>query len=209
MKLLLIITVLLLDVYCVGEQTGLLNGTYKGTRWGYYTILSNLLVIVYFFLALLNELFGIVPLVENAVVSFTVMMSIILTFMIFHFMLMKIMIREWKEGIGLNPYRLGNLGVHYICPILTLVYFFLFIDRSDLKVWQGVLWLLSPTVYLLYAALRAHLGYTFNARGDRWPYWFMNFDKLGFWKVIRNLLILMAGFGLLGLLIAYISIILR
>ena len=208
MKLLFIIAVLLLDLYSVAEQSGLLNGPYDGICWGYYTILSNILVIIYFLMALLNELFTVAPLAENPVFSFTVMMSITLTFIIFHFLLMPYLVKAWKEGSGWNPYRLSNLGVHYICPIMTFIYFFCFIDRDGMKTSDGLWWLLSPCAYLVYAAVLAKTGFTF-ADGEHWAYWFMNFDQLGFRKAGRNLAVLLIGFGLLGLLVAYISIVLR
>lgn len=209
MKLLFVSVLLILDVYSTCEQMGLIDGSYTGRCWGYYTILSNLLVIAYFLAVLLNELLGVLPFVNNAVVSFTVMMSITLTFLIFHFMLMPDMVRDWKEGIGMNPYRLGNLGVHYICPLMTIIHFLVFIDRSNMEVWQGLYWLASPCAYLVYAAIRAKLGYEVNPQGDRWPYWFMDFDRLGFKKAMRNLVCLLTLFGLLGLLIAYVCIKLR
>ena len=208
MKLFVIIAVLVLDIYSVAEQIGILNNTYDGTCWGYYTILSNLLVIFYFLLALLNQLFGIVPLADDPVFSFTVTMSITLTFIIFHFLLMPYLIKMWKDGEGLNPYRLGNLGVHYICPILTFIYYFMFINRDGMKTIDGLWWLASPCIFLVYAAVRAKMGCRFYD-GSRWPYWFMDFDQLGFRKAMRNLAVLLVGFGLLGLLVAYISIVLR
>ena len=209
MKLLFITVLLVIDIYSTCEQTGLLNGTYTGECWGYYTILSNLLVIAYFLAVLFNELFGVFPLVENAAVSFTVMMSITLTFLIFHFLLMPYLLKDWKEGKGLNPYRLGNLGVHYICPIMTIIYFLVFINRDGMKVWQGACWLVSPCAYLVYSAVRAKLGYVFAWNNSRWAYWFMDFDGLGFKNAMRNLIVLLILFGLLGLLIAYLCIKLR
>ena len=209
MKLLLITSVILISAYSVADQSGMFNGNYNGSCWGFYTILSNLLVIIYLLAALINELSGILPLAENAVVSFTVMMSIILTGLVFHFLLMPNLIKSWNEGkSSWDPWRFSNFGVHYITPLAMFLYFFIFIDRSGMRVWDGLWWMLIPLAYVFYAVYRANHGYRFND-GGRWPYWFMDFDALGIPKVMRNLVILEAGFGLLGLLVAAISIKLR
>ena len=48
-----------------------------------------------------------------------------------------------------------------------------------------------------------------NDEGEHWPYWFMDFDRLGVKAVVRNMVIIVIVFGLLGMLIARIGLWLR
>lgn len=209
-RTLYLLLALALDVYCTGSQMGIWKREFSRYSLGYYTILSNILVIIYFFVALLNSVFGIFAFINNTVLSFVVMMSITLTFLIYHFLLMPQSAKMWKEGNSdWNPYLPDNLGVHYVCPILMIIYFLIFIDHHDMTVWQSLYWLLVPLCFVFYSIIRVRLGYTMNDEGEHWPYWFMDFDRLGVKAVIRNLIIIVVVFGLLGMLIARIGLWLR
>ncbi len=207
LRWILTITGVILIGYAVLDNSGLLRiGKVYPAFIGYYTNLSNVLVWLYFILVLFNNIFGIFDFVNNPVVCFTVMMSITLTFLIYHFLLSGTDRRNYKEGkINWNPYGITNLTLHYFCPVITILFWLFCNDKSGLQVWHGLFWLISPALYIVYTVIRVKLGYVFDENGRRWPYDFMDVDKLGVKTVVRNLAVLGLIFMVLGLVMAFIG----
>ena len=62
-----------------------------------------------------------------------------------------------------------------------------------------------PLCYLLLCIWRAAAGAVIGATGRRWPYDFMDLDKLGLSRWIASMLLTLAGFFALGLLLLGVS----
>jgi len=89
-----------------------------------------------------------------------------------------------------NPVGLQKLVdelLHSVMPLLFLVYWFLFVDKNQLK-WNSVwFWLIYPLVYLLFIFVRgAFSGY--------YPYFFINVVHLGLLKALANAFYLTLAF---------------
>ncbi|MBR0137014.1 MAG: Pr6Pr family membrane protein [Erysipelotrichaceae bacterium] len=197
--------IITLGIYSLLKDSGLLTGKYRVGFLGYYTILSNFLVLFYF-----REIISSHGLLQQWVrrcdVSLAVTLTITVTFLIYHFMLHPGWVRLYKEGRLDTPYTLKNLSLHYIIPVLTIVYWIVFADKSGLKYVDGIKWLIIPVIYLAYLWLRKLLKISAPVFiHGYYPYDFLNVDDYGIRQVIINVIILMNAFGLLGIIMVAIA----
>ena len=162
----------------------------------FYTNQSNLLVCVYH-LALAAVLLFDSPwkhALQLPVVQMSVSLCIMVTFLVFHFMLAQYIILP----------KVQNRLVHYIVPLLTQAEWLLLANKNGLGLADALLWMLLPLAYMIFICLRAALCGNIPYSESPWPYPFMDMGKLGFGRWLRNILLLMVGFGLLGA--AYVGI---
>jgi len=205
-KMILAFIIIGLEIYSLLSVSGALVGKYKQGFVGWYTNLSNILVLLYFVLVLVDHIFVPIEIISNSVVALSVTMAIMMTFLIFHFILRKPLLKLSKEQPDLwQFYSIENLSLHYICPILTIVYWVVFANKDGLTFLTGCYWGILPVLYLIYANIRAKLNYRF-LNGERYPYLFMNIDVLGFKKVAINIVAILAIFLALGMLVAQIGV---
>ncbi len=161
-------------------HSGALEGAFRGPgMFCYYTNLSNLLVGLYSLLCL------VFPSLRGPVLWFSVTMGISLTFLIYHWILRPAQNRRapgsWKEP--------GNLLVHYITPLLSAAVWLVWAPKAGLNGINCLTWLVLPGGYLVFALVRARFG-PIEGGGKRYPYSFMDPDRIGWGKVARNLLAL-------------------
>jgi len=93
---------------------------------------------------------------------------------------------------------LANELLHVINPILFIIYWFAFVPKAGLSYKNVLPWLWFPFIYFIYVLIRGAIG------GD-YPYPFLNVAKLGYLQVIVHALILlplMWGLGALYVLLA-------
>jgi hypothetical protein len=97
---------------------------------------------------------------------------------------------------GLN--LVGDLGVHYVVPALTLVWWFCFADKDEVKFGHAAIWLAWPLLYTSAALLRG--------RFENWyPYFFLDVDKYGLAQIGLNVLGLGLGFFIMGLVFVVLA----
>ncbi len=97
----------------------------------------------------------------------------------------------------------ANILLHYIVPIMALVDWLLFMPHGTVKIKHAACWLTYPACYVVFAFIRAPLGKPFGD-GSRYPYFFMDYDKLGL-NIIWVCAIFFLGFFLLGGLLVVID----
>lgn len=161
----------------LGLHSGLFRGRFRGPgMFCYYTNLSNLVLGLYSLLSLFW------PQLHQPLLWFSMTMGIFLTFLIYHFVLLPGFQRRspgsWKA--------LDNLLVHYVTPWAAALNWLFFAEKGSLNGWNCLAWLLLPAAYLLFAFLRAPLG-PIEGGEKRYPYHFMDPDRIGWKKVLRNL----------------------
>ncbi len=154
-----------------------------GGIW-YYTIQSNLWVLlmtaVYLALRILAQFTGAFPAIRFlALARFAVLVGITITFLVFWILLAP----KMDKAYLLSP---NNFLVHTAVPLLYIADFFLF-DRGALIDSVSVLWCLAPPLFyfiltFLHAAIQP--GIAFEG-GGRYPYFFMDKDRFG-WFGFRN-----------------------
>lgn len=194
----------------VSGQCGLRDGKLHPISFCYYTTLSNLLAALYQLLlavAIALGSSGLLSFLRLAEVHLCVALSILLTFLVYHFLL-------WPAESKRQSHRPSaaqlwdNRCVHYLSPLLTLLGWLLFAQKSGLSYGDAALWLLFPLAYLAFALVRAHIGPPFYPDGPRYPYAFMDFDKLGPKRALTNCaLMFAAGYGLGCLFVAFAGLI--
>ena len=166
----------------------------------YFTYQSNILVIIYFFLDIINiikknETFY--PRLKGAVT-----MSITVTFLIYHFLLSPT--AEKYEGLE----YIRNIILHYIVPIMTILDYIIFDKKGIYKIIDPLLWLLIPFLYFAFILIRARLGEPFSD-GSYYPYFFVDIDKYGLKIVLRNVFFITIFFTILGYIEYFIDRLLK
>lgn len=188
-------------------QSGIRDKKPRPVHLCYYTTLSNLLIAFYHLLlclALALRLEGLLAFLRRPVICLSVMLCILLTFLVYHFLL-----RPAQTKQGAYPKNtaqiLDNYCVHYFAPLLTLAGWLLFAPKDGLTFADAALWLLCPLAYLAFALVRAPIGPPFYEGGPRYPYAFMDFDKLGPRRALANCALMFVGGYALGCLFVLLA----
>ena len=88
--------------------------------------------------------------------------------------------------------------LHIVVPLLYVIRWGIYIPKGTLKWQDGLVWLIYPLVYLLYSLIRGVIV-------TWYPYFFINLIQLSYPEVIRNVLLLIFGFFVIGLLLIAID----
>ena len=161
----------------------------------YYTVLSNLLVMIFTGYLLwkmrregdhwqsssLLRLKGVIT------------MSIMITCVIYHFML---------APLTKDFYRLENFLCHYIVPLWFLVDTIIFDKSRQYKWFDPIVWTVLPLLYMGFAILN---GFVLkmdvpNAKDSPFPYFFLNANKYGWGFVFRWAAIIFVAYMVSGYL---------
>ncbi|HTV84026.1 MAG TPA: Pr6Pr family membrane protein [Dyella sp.] len=92
-----------------------------------------------------------------------------------------------KEGLG----WLANVLLHYAVPAMVAIYAAIGLRGTALPWAAPLWWALYLIVYFIYALIRGALI-------DRYPYGFINVDRLGYAMTVRNGFMLLLAFLLLS-----------
>ncbi|MDR2336861.1 MAG: Pr6Pr family membrane protein [Candidatus Nomurabacteria bacterium] len=167
----------------------------------FYTLQSNIVVLVFFAFLLIRTWQR--KSAPPASIKGAVTVCITLTFLVYHFMLQP----SFAKSPELQAYVFSpsNIIVHYIVPLMTIADWLLFDKKGSLKKLDPVKWLLIPLAYLIFAMVRAGFG-PISIAGSRYPYFFLDIDKYGVGQVAINVLVVGAGFAVLGYVIYFIDL---
>ena len=159
----------------------------------YYTVLSNLLVTLFTGYLLLKMRDNDDSWQSPAVLRLKggVTMSIMITCVIYHFML---------APIATDFYRLENFLCHYIVPLWFLADTLLFDKRRQYKWFDPVVWTVLPLLYMGFAilnglVLKMNIP---NAKDNPFPYFFLNANKYGWAFVFRWAFIIFVAYLISG-----------
>jgi hypothetical protein len=175
-----------------------------GRSLSYYTVLSNLVAVVMFaFLAVWTvrrRSLELSPLERT--VKGTVALGVLLTFLIFHFILRPTM---FTMGAEVSAYTLSpaNILVHYVVPLAVIADWLLFDRKGLIRRLDPLFWTFMPLAYLAFSIIRAQFA-TFPT-GSRYPYFFIDIDTLGLAQVALNCLVIAAAYIALGYLVFLID----
>ena len=95
----------------------------------------------------------------------------------------------------------GNQLVHTIVPMLTVLDYLLFDPKGRFNRYCPLLWMAAPWGYFCLTVAIARMGILFPNSSSPYPYPFLDVWQLGWGPVLRNVLLLAAGFFLLGCLL--------
>lgn len=180
----------------IGIQMQLSSFT-GSTNWGmlrFFTNLSNLACVLYFLAAavwLITEKrqyrTTFCPILKGIVT-----MSIVVTMLVAQFML---------HNFNMN----GTMGtaltlLHCVVPLMTVFDWLLFDKKGQITRLTPIFGLIAPLVYFACAVICAQ-SEELTENGSRYPYSFIDIDKLGIFKVSITVVLLVVGFTALGYLL--------
>ena len=177
---------------------------FKRTMFLYYTNISNFIVGIYFLLLFIYRQYRVsfLAFTARSAVSFSVMMIIAVTFLVFHFVLVPYGIKNRSIIKELNVNFTESVILHYVVPVSTVVYWFLYSDKSFRGFLYGILWLGAPLVYFIFIMHRARNG---NIEGtkSKYPYPFLDIERIGKLRCAGNVFMLFAVFVALSYIMYY------
>ncbi|KXT77934.1 hypothetical protein STRDD11_02494 [Streptococcus sp. DD11] len=164
--------------------------------WGmlmYYTILSNLLVLLFtaYLIYLMTRADEAWKAPKILRIKGGVTMAIMITCVVYHLLL---------APIAKDFYRLENFLCHYIVPLMFL-FDTLLVDKSRQYRWfDPIAWTSLPLIYMIFSLFN---GFVLKidipgAKDNPFPYFFLNVFKYGWPYVIRMSLIIFAAYLVFG-----------
>lgn len=149
----------------------------------FYTNVSNLAVLVYFGFAaprlyVKASLHSLIPHAE-----FAVMMSIMLTFCVFHLVLFPPIFRAALHMPRTREYFIvctDNFIIHYLVPLSVFAYWLACSPKkSTLGFADALYWTILPLIYVGCVFLRARKNNIIEETGSPYPYPFLDISVLG------------------------------
>ena len=161
----------------------------------YYTVLSNLLVVIFtgYLLWKMRREGDHWQSSSLLRLKGAITMSIMITCVIYHFML---------APLTKDFYRLENFLCHYIVPLWFLADTIIFDKSRQYKLVDPMLWTSLPLLYMIFALLN---GFVLkmdvpNAKDSPFPYFFLNANKYGWGFVFRWAAIIFVAYMVSGYL---------
>ena len=151
----------------------------------FYTLQSNILVIVLFVMLTVRTFIGFreksTDVGYYARFEMVCSINIMLTFLVYWIMLAPMLFTMTDE---FPMWTFANLSVHGFTPILCLLDYILFTKRGHLMYRDVYYTCIFPLVYLIGTSIAGLLGYVyFISASDglpiRFPYFFYDFDRIG------------------------------
>ena len=177
----------------------------NGTALNFYTLQSNILVLVTEIILLIYSFFDSSKMSKFsrpiAILKYVTTTAITLTFLVFWGMLAPYM----DPRSLIEP---SCILVHFITPIFMMIDFFAESDADRLKKRDVGYTIIPPLYYLIYCLIRAEISDATLTGGSRYPYWFIDVDMYGwfgnengigviYWVIFMVFIVLGIGAGLM------------
>ena len=189
----------ILGIIFTAQSSAFMGG---GSVFFFFTVQSNIFIIGMSLIFLVNDVMYLVN--KKSFVNQTLFMikyvatvAITVTFIVFFTMLAPLMGVDYLLSFN-------NFSLHAIVPILAIIDFILFDTNINLTYKSSLLATIAPISYVIFV----YIGAIFKLRyGENlyYPYFFLNFEKNGFFfekgfGIIPWIIILLAGICGLGFL---------
>ena len=163
----------------------------------YFTNLSNLLCLVYFFIIVVRTIFGKKSTDSDIhhIIKGTITMAITLTFFMYNFALRN----DPTSNVFIGHDLECNL-VHIVVPLLVMLDYAIFVEKGHQKDYYPFIWSTVLILYQIFVVIYVTYGGRFIG-GLTYPYSYMDIGKHGSVRVAINMIIIYALFMLYGLLI--------
>lgn len=172
-----------LGIYFTFNHGGFMN---NGTIL-YYTIQSNIYILLISLVLLILKVFK--KKIPNwiYIIKFICTIGIIVTFLIFTFMLIPQMFGGFNEYL----LSLSNLTLHFISPLLAVTSFILF-DKIKVNKNTYLYGIIMPLVYCLFIFILTFIDKSSLFKGlggkmERFPYFFMNYETNGWLRISSDI----------------------
>jgi len=166
--------------------TGVFRGNFQPKMLVYYTIQSNILVVVLFAMLTVRTALGLRE-VKNgnsgyfARFEMVCAIDIMLTFFVYWTLLAPNLFSMYENY---SLWEFGNLVVHGVTPLLCLLDYILFTQARHLKYRDVYYVVIFPLIYVAATSFAGLLGYVYSVsavdgKPMRFPYFFYDFDRIG------------------------------
>lgn len=159
--------------------------------FSYFTILSNLIVFAFFISKALSAELGESGFWTKPETSTAVTVYISVVGLVYHIVLSKMY----------NPKGLAAIadhGLHSFTPLVTLIYWIVFVSSKKVNYASIPYWLIYPALYFIYTIIH-------GAMTQFYPYPFLDVSKIGLLQSFLNCLVVLVLFTFLSLLFSYIA----
>lgn len=146
----------------------------------FFTILTNSLVAIYFTLIIFKQKQGYLSILNKPGTLTAVTVYITVVGLVY-----QIILRHTWEPTGTQ--MIVDELLHSIIPMIVIVFWYLYEDKSLVKYGQIPQWLFYPLLYLIYILVRGNFS-------NFYPYPFVDVGNLGLLKVFTNSIGLIALF---------------
>lgn len=181
------------------RHSDVLTGTPNATTLLFYTMVSNLLCLVWVALLVVRTARDLRRAGTSGTstpsprASGAVMMAITVTMLIYLVVLVPARFADGDSDI----FSLTDNLIHIITPLLVIVDWLIFVPKGEFRWIDPLLWTLVPYAYLVWAFAYGALGGEFTP-GQKYPYPFMDVDVLGVggvtqWIVALTLALIVVG----------------
>lgn len=194
-------------IIAILASIGLFEMTYRWDFYVHFTNLSNYLCAIMMFLELRDtaKRSSDAYVATHPVVKFISLLSILLTFIIYNFVLAQS--RELKDS-----FVVSSVTLHIVLPIMFTLDYILFYEHGKVKWYYPILSAVFPLAYVGFIYIHAAIhnfdsSIYYPGRNDPfiYPYFFLNLDKYGVPGVIKNCLLITLCFVAFGYIIVLID----
>ena len=149
--------------------------------FSFFTILTNSLVAIYFTIVIFKSKNGFAAIIDKpgALTAITVYITIV-------GLVYQIILRHLWHPTGLQ--LIVDELLHTLIPIMVIIYWYLYENKSLAKYKQIPKWLIYPLIYLTFILIRGKFS-------NFYPYPFVDVGNLGLSKVLINSGLLIALFS--------------
>lgn len=159
--------------------------------FSYFTILSNLIVFAYFISKAMSAELGENGFWTKPETSTAVTVYITVVGLVYHLVLSKI---HNPQGLA----KIADHGLHSFTPIITLLYWVVFVSSKKVNYASIPYWLIYPAFYFVYTIIHGALTRFY-------PYPFLDVSKIGLLQSFLNCLVVLVLFTFLSLSFSFIA----
>lgn len=177
---------------------GILSNLFKTTSvqsiLSFYTLQSNIFVLAFYISSLILLLLK-KDLENNMKYHFfkgATLVIILLTFVIYLVSLNPINFSMDANISTGNIFKLSNMFVHFITPVMVLLDYLLFDTKGYFKGAYPIFWYLFPLSYVAYVYIYSFYGGEFFSIGGskKYAYYFLDIDKIGIIGVFKYIILI-------------------
>ena len=187
--------IICLSAYSLHIKTGLPLQV-KKTAFLFFTTLNTVACFTYFIFALALDESRVMRQINGGV-----MLCAIITMSVYHFVL----IPNIRKHLDHRIFSLPDIVVHYAIPLLVVIDWLLFSEKGYFTYYSPFLWYAPFIVYFIAVVISARCGVYLEYAKSRYPYYFIDYDKLGLLKVTRNAALMFIGVIGLGYILVFID----
>lgn len=156
-------------------------GTAGGALWGmlrFFTIIGNVLLMIVMTGVAANLRFATHPRILGGITLFLMLIGVVYVLLL-------------SDRTLTGAAALANILLHYVTTVVTPLFWLVFAPKGGLRLSDPPRWALLPIAYVPYALARA-------AQDGKYPYPFLNLDRLGWDGMLVNVAGIALGFMIVG-----------